>query len=423
MAAAMSLCALGALSGCSQSTSINFMQGIEGSGISEEELVISCDSDPYLSYSDGAVDFSLRLLRASREPGKNTVISPISVLYTLALVSNGADGETLAQLESALCADIDVLNAFLKTYYKKLGSSDKTKLALASSIWFKDDENFTVSSDFLRTNADYFDAGIYKAAFDKSTLRDINRLIEEQTDGMIKNMLDEIPQDAVMYLINAVSFDAQWASIYNKSSISSGIFTTADGEQLNAEFMYSSEYNYLSDQYATGFIKLYHGGRYAFAALLPNEGISVDEYLALIDGESLHRTLLSAQDIEVNAGLVKFKSDYDGILNDSLSKLGIVDAFSETAADFSRLGSVSSDDSNIFISRFLHRSFITVDERGTKAGAASIAEASNDATMAPEDGAAEIKVVILDRPFIYMVIDTEDRLPIFLGIIENLTEE
>ncbi len=228
--------------------------------------------------SDAAVtDFALRLFKESMGEGENTLISPLSVLIALSMTANGADNETLLQMEAVLGMPISQLNTWSSNYMANLPEKEKYKLSLANSIWFKDDPTFVVNEDFLQTNADYYGAGIYKAPFDDSTLKEINKWVEDNTDGMIKDILDQIPEDAVMYLINALAFDAEWQDIYREYQMKEGQFTTEDGTVRDVKLMYSTENRYLHDDKAEGFIKYYKDRKYAFAALLPNEGVSVSE--------------------------------------------------------------------------------------------------------------------------------------------------
>src|SRR5699024_6092868 len=117
--------------------------------------------------------------------------------------------------------------------------------------------------------------GIYRAKFDKDTLKAINDWVEKETDGMIENILDEIPDEAMMYLINALSFDAEWETIYNENEIRKDRFTAEDGSSQNPDMMFSTESLYIDDDQAKGVIKNYAGGKYAFMALLPDEGVSI----------------------------------------------------------------------------------------------------------------------------------------------------
>lgn len=355
-------------------------------------------------------DFAVRLLRESAQKGKNTLVSPLSVLYALSMTANGADANTLAQMESVLGEPVGVLNSFLGSY--QAGE----ELHLANGIWYKDDPNLTVEQSFLQTNADYYKAGIYKAPFDETTLKDINSFVEEHTHGMVKDILDKIPEDAVMYLVNALAFDGKWEDIYKENQVHERTFTTEDGVEQEMELMYSQEGKYLEDENATGFIKYYAGRKYAFAALLPKEGVSVSDYVQSLTGEHLQKLLGNAEQVTVNAAIPKFETAFDTEMSDILKTMGMSDAFDSSLADFSKMATCT--DGNIYISRVLHKTFISVAEQGTKAGAATVIEAATEGAIE-----LDIKRVTLDRPFVYMILDTETNTPIFMGTLVNMGEE
>ena len=360
-----------------------------------------------------ATDFALRLFMSSNEKGKNTLISPLSVLCALAMTTNGAKGETREQMEATLGMSAEELNLYLYSYMNSLPTGEKYKLSLANSIWFRDDERFTVNEDFLQINADYYGAGAYKAPFDNSTKKDINNWVKEKTDGMIPEVLDEIPPEAVMYLVNALAFEAEWSDIYKKTQVRDGTFTKEDGTKQSAEFMYSEEHRYLEDEKATGFMKYYRGSKYAFVALLPNEGVTISEYLNSIDGEALNALLSAPKGNSVEAAIPKFETEYSTEMSEILKSMGMSLAFDEDNADFSGLGTSSAG--NIYINRVIHKTFISVAEKGTKAGATTVIEMM-DKSAAPD----ETKRVYLDRPFVYMLVDCENNIPFFIGTMMDI---
>ena len=169
---------------------------------------------------------------------------------------------------------------------------------------------------------------------------------------------------------------------------------------------------YLEDEKTTGFIKYYGDRQYAFVALLPKEGVTVADYVAWLNAENLHALLSSAKQTTVNAALPKFETEYDILLNDVLSQLGMPDAFSMSEADFS--GMATSERGNIHIGRVLHKTFISVDELGTKAGAVTAVE------MTDECATMEVYTVYLNRPFVYMLIDCETNQPFFIGTLMDV---
>lgn len=397
---------LAAMSGCTHISADNLSEGVLPGEVTGKK------TDP--TFEESSADFALKLFRATAKGEENALVSPLSVMLALAMTANGAKGETKAQMEALLGGGMDIedLNGYLYTYMKSLPSSEKAKLALANSVWFRDTESLDVRAAFLQKNADYYSADVYKAPFDKKTCDDINRWIEENTDGMIKKMLDGIDEDAVMFLINTVLFDAEWQNVYFEDQIRDGFFTTADGKRRNVTMMHSDETNFIDDGKATGFIKPYKDG-YSFVALLPNEGVSLDSYLDSMTGAGFLAAVKGAKKETVIATMPKFEYGYKTTMNDILKSLGMTMPFDRKKADFSDLA-VSSG--NIYINRVIHQTYISVGEKGTRAGAATIVQMDGESAGYVEN----YHTVTLDRPFVYAIIDNATGLPIFIGTVTDI---
>ena len=362
--------------------------------------------------------FALNLLQQTYEDGKNEMISPLSVLAALTMTENGAKGNTLSQMEQVLSDGTPVgqQGRELSSYMKKLTDTENEHLNIANSIWLKDADTLHVEDDFLSENSKLFDAEIYQAPFDDSTLKDINTWVSNKTEKMIPEILDQIEYDSVMYLINAVAFDAKWQSPYEKEDVQDGTFTPENGGSQSVDMMYSTEGYYLEDDSTTGFIRPYEEG-YSFVALLPKEGISMSDYISQMSAEKLVTVIANAgTDYEVDAAIPKFKSEYSVELNDTLKNMGMTDAFDPEKADFSGIG--TSDRGNLYIDMVLHKTYIEVDEQGTKAGAATVVGIAEYASLETP----VVKTVHLDRPFVYAIIDNETKMPIFLGVSETITQ-
>lgn len=375
-----------------------------------EDLTKTATSKPVAGVSDlnadsvKLTDLGVRLFQAMNTEEENTLISPISILYALAMTMNGAKGETLEQMQSVLGMPPEEMNPYLYSYMRSLPQSEKAKLTLANSIWIADNRNIHVNGEFLQCNADYYGADIYKTPFNNATLSDINGWVKENTDGMIPEILQEISPDTVMYLINALAFDAQWKVVYEEHQVRPGTFTNEDGSETEAEFMYSSEHAYIRDEKASGFVKYYCGSDYAFVALLPDEGVTVSEYVDSLTGERLQVLLADPEYAEVNAGLPKFETEYTIELSETLRNMGMPNAFDSRCADFSGI------DNSLYISMVLHKTYISVAEQGTRAGAATIVGMDNGCIIQPDP--IEIN---LNRPFVYLLIDCETNIPFFMG--------
>ena len=249
-------------------------------------------------------------------------------------------------------------------------------------------------------------------------MAEVNGWVAKQTDDMITEVIQDLDEDARMLLINALCFDAKWASPYADYSVQQADFTKADGSKQTVDMMYSSENDYYKGNGYTGFAKYYDGAGYKFVAILPDEGVSLDDFVASLDGEKLSSVLSRVVHTKVNAGLPKFSYDYSASLKARLQDMGMVNAFvSDTSrpdfADFSGM----SEDTPLFIGDVIHKTFIEVCEAGTRAAAVTVVEVMGaTAIMEPP------KEVILDRPFLYMIVDCETELPIFIGTVNEISK-
>jgi serine protease inhibitor len=349
-------------------------------------------------------DFGVDILKNSFGEDGNTLISPISVIYALGMTANGADGNTLSEMEGTFGLSLDELNGYLNAYLKTLASSEGAKFNIANSIWIREDENLNPSEDFLQKNKDYLDAKIYEAKFNIDTAKEINNWVSDNTSGLIDSIIDEISDDAMMYLINALALTAEWESPYSEGQVTEDDFTKINNEKEKTEFMFSKLNSYIEGENETGFLKYYKDRKYAFAALLPNEDININDYVKSLNGEKVNNLLSKVEDKETLTTIPKFESEFSYILNDSLKSMGIKRAFSPEESDFSKMGA------DLFISSILHKTYISVHELGTEAGA--VTAVIMESTSMPIE---EPKEVFLNRPFVYMIIDTENNVPLFLG--------
>lgn len=365
-------------------------------------------------FSAQTADFGVRLLQHC-DDGKNVLVSPVSVLSALGMTANGAGGETLRQMEEVFGMTSAEVNAWVSAVSRDLPREKDCSVALANAVWLRDDPSLTVEEDFLQANADWYDAGAYKAPFDETTVADINGWVKEHTGGLIDGVLEEIPDEVMLYLVNALSFDAAWSEDYEDFQVRKGMFYPTPGSAgQETDFLYSTEGRYLTDENAQGFYKPYKGGRYAFLALLPDEGVSVDDYAAGLTGARLAAAMKDPSNEEVRVAIPSFEAEYSAKLNDTLSAMGMPDAFDPDAADLSRMGRYG--DLPLFIGAVVHKTKIIVDRHGTKAAAVTMVAPAAGAPMPVE----KPKQVYLDRPFVYGLVDLRTNTPLFLGIQRDL---
>ena len=388
------------LTGCTKTYATDLMDGVKEGTPTEVQVQEETWAGMY--------DFSVKLLQTTCDRGENTLVSPMSVLSALAMTANGAQGETRTQMEEILGGSVEQLNGALTG----LGQENDSPLYVANSIWFAEGGRITPDPDFLQVNADYYRAGVFEAPFDQTTITDINRWVKEHTHGMVEEILKEIPRDTVMYLINALAFEGEWENHYEDSDVWQQAFTNQAGKVQQVSMMHSEEELYLRDDQTQGFMKYYQGGRYAFVALLPDKEISILDYVEGLDGQQLKALLDNPTSVPVAATMPKFESEMEVDLVEVLKEMGMVLPFDGAQADFTGLG--TSPEGNLYINEVLHKAYIEVEEKGTRGGAATVVGMNSEG--APEEPEEQM-VVTLDRPFVYLVVDTSSMLPVFMGTV------
>lgn len=351
-------------------------------------------------------DFALELLKNSG--GENTLVSPVSLLYALAMTANGAKGETRAQFEKLFGMTIDEVNDMLRDYAGRTAADEGVKFRLANSLWLNSAFSGDILPEFLQNTDTFYSAEVCALPFDAEAVSRINSYVAEHTENRIRDLLTQLSQDGVMCLVNALAFDGNWEKPYTEDKILDGAFTNSAGAEEAVTMMKSREHAYLEDGGAAGMMKFYEGGSFAFAALLPPEGMTPRAYLDTLTGEKLHDIVSGYEEITVNAAIPKFRTEYSGEMRQTLQAMGLTDAFGANA-DFSGMC-----DTPVSVSSVLHKTFLRVDEAGTQAGAASAVIMTRG--MARADNS---RTVTFDRPFLYMIVDTETCLPVFLGILDS----
>lgn len=394
---------------------LSLLAGCGGSGLTATELTAgtrpASASAPEVDENSGTYDFALGLLRQSAG-SESVLVSPLSVLSALAMAENSADGETLAQMEQVTGMGATELTGLLQAYG---ALADDGPLSVANSIWLRDSDGLTVQDDFLETCGGRLGAQVFSAPFDDSTVADVNAWVSEKTNEMIPEMLSQITGDAQVLLVNALAFEGGWDEPFDSALISPDTFTCEDGAEQDVTMMHSTEGSYLEGELASGFVKPYEGYDYAFVGLLPAEGVSVGELLEGLDGAALEELLVPVPNAAAEIGLPKFTASYETELANALRALGVTDAFDPTLADFSRMG--SSERGPLHVDGVLHKTFIDVNEEGTRAAAATVV--GMDGAAAPGNP-VEYHEVILDRPFVYLILDLRAGMPVFAGTVMSV---
>ena len=375
---------------------------------------ISSDEQFLIGANEFSVEFFKNAVKADLENGNNTLVSAESVLFALGMTANGAKGETLKQMLKVLCKDMDIetFNRNMNKLMTSAQNNSEFKFSIANSVWVRDNSNMTLTEQFAKNCKELYNADMFKAPFDDSTAQQMNGWVNEKTNQMIPSIIDSLDDTTAAVLLNCIAFEAEWEHKYTTDDVRKNAeFTRPDGSKTTCEKMYSEENLYISDENSQGFIKKYKGGKYAFMAILPNEGVSLADYVKSMTAEKFAKLYAGRTDeYKVYAHLPKFTYDYSAALNDTLKQMGITDAFDPESADFSAM----SETQQLFISEVLHKTHIQLDEDGTKAAAATSVK-MDVMGISPMD--EKTKIVELDRAFAYAIVDTETGLPVFMGTV------
>ena len=360
------------------------------------------------------LNFTWKMFKESSNNEGNLMISPPSAYLALAMTLNGADKETKTEMLKALSADnisIDELNMGLYDWMTSLMSKDRTaKLSIANSIWLRD--GFNANKNFLQTNADFYSAYIRSLDFsDSSAPETINKWVKEATNETIDKIVDEISQDVMMYLINAIYFKGDWKVQFTANKTYEGDFNTPGGP-VKTDFMNRrGEINYLQSNGMTGAVLPYLDEQFAFVGLLPAEGKTPKDLINDLSALDLLSLMKNKEAKNIELSLPKFESSYEDSLNNELSSLGMKTAFEPYKADFSLMREDLVQD--LYIGEVRQKTYIKVDEKGTEA--AAVTSVAPETTSMP----VELPRLVFDRPFVYAILDVTTGIPLFIGIMEN----
>ncbi len=377
-----------------------------------EEFVSAKD---YRSLSKASIRFFNECL-TSEGAGKNVLISPYSIHEALGMTALGANGKTREELEHMIGDDLTMsqISPSLAYVAARMQGDRKVSWNVANSIWINEDVPGlkTLKVSYLEEAGKYYSPEIYRLPFDAAAAEEMNAWVNHETKGMIPTILENAPEGE-MHLMNAVAFEGEWASpFWDNNIVEDFEFTNADGSTSNVNLLCCDGDGYFTLNGGAGFIKYYDGYEYAFVGILPQTGMTPEEYISKLDEseKSFSDAVLEAGGGKVWIEFPEFQGQYENILNDEMEACGVVEAFHENA-DFTGF----SDDTALKIGSVHHKTYIDVNRQGTKA--AAVTDVMVDGAMEIED---EPPILALDRPFVYAIVDMATGMPIFLGVQNSM---
>ncbi|MEJ2616006.1 MAG: serpin family protein [Ignavibacteriaceae bacterium] len=332
------------------------------------------------------------------------------VSMALGMTLNGANGPTYDSIKTLLelngLTEQEINQSYQSLINQLVSLDPSVTFNIANSIWYSNSMNF--KQEFINTNKTYFNAEVAGLDFSTPSAIDIiNSWVNQNTNGKINEILERIPVDAVMYLINAIYFKAEWKYKFDQSLTIDGLFTSADGSNLPCKMMVqANNFNYLSNDLFQAVDLPYGDSLFSMTILLPNPGKDIDEIINLFNQENWNLWLDSFNVKEGKIWLPKFEIKYSLKLNDVLIALGMGIAFSN-AADFTGI----YPPGGIWISEVKHKTYIKVDEEGTEAAAATSVE-----FVKGINSSFRLK---FNKPFIYIIRERNSNTILFIGKMVN----
>lgn len=378
---------------------------------------------------------------------KNPVLSPVSAYLALSMAGCGADGVTGDEFRSVL-GDMEVFSDDMVNSLAQNG--DVLNLSIANSAWI--DDEFIVEDDWLGIIQSLMHAEAFQA--DLSTteaMNSMNHWIARQTNGMIDNMIEK-PLDAWtrLVLFNTIYFKGKWETPFeaenthqedfyidqvqkvseqselcglptaDTSKSTQGITSTT--EQVDMMNLYMTYLDCISNDFTEGVILPYQKNandtgyqdiKLALIALKPTNGESIRDVYRKLTPDVLNNMLRNKQNEQVHLKLPKFAITFDQELNQSLVNMGLTECFDPEKANFIPMGK-SKYDANLYISLVRQKAKIIVDEEGTEAAAVTEIDMKDGAGMISEP-----KELYFNEPFLYMIMDMDREIPLFIGILDN----
>ncbi|MFZ2899614.1 MAG: serpin family protein [Saprospiraceae bacterium] len=373
-------------------------------------IEFSCDDNPAtceLTAANG--DFAIALFKQmnSEEPDGNIFISPFSISTALTMTVNGAAGQTFDDMRSTLQIagmEMPVVNESYKQLLEVIpGLDPQTKVKLANSIWPKLD--YPVLESFLETNANYFNSEVVPVDFkDPNVVKQVNKWIEDHTDGLLKETLSSLPPDVVMLLINAIYFKGTWQTEFDPDNTHQATFYANTGAQeVDMMHIPESDFPYFQNDLFQAIDLPYGDSIFSMTVFLPKDGQTVGNVIEALTPETYQQWLNSFQTGPVSLYLPKFKMEYKKELKRTLSDMGMGVAFTGFA-DFTKM----IDGGGVMIDDVIHHAFVEVNEEGTEAAAVTV-------VIIIETSAGQTPVMNVNRPFVFVIRDNKTNSILFMG--------
>ena len=363
------------------------------------------------------LELAARVTAADARP--NVVISPLSASMALGMTLNGANGRTFDAMRSALgfgSLPQEQINDTYRDLIDLLTELDPdVRFEIANAIWAR--QEFPFHDAFFQAVAAAFDARAESRDFgDPATVAAINDWVKEHTGGYIDKIVDPPLDPAlVMLLANAIYFDGAWTTQFDEAETRRESFTRADGSRVDVDMMSIAGDVRTASGPSYAAVELPYGGEaFSMVIVLPNAGVSAREWLAGLDADAWTALTegLTARKLD-KLSIPKLTLRYDAYLNDALRAMGMDPAF-RPGADFTRM---SPRGNELCIDVVRQKTFVEVDERGTRAAAVTAVHATIGSS------GSSFSSFVADRPFVFVIRERLSGAALFVGLVGDPTAE
>ena len=407
------LCMVAGIVGCGQKKE-GMIAPITSSYGNLEDLKSETEIDPEKELiKEGINHFALQMY-GELEEGENIIFSPYSLCSALSLLNLGASGDAKTEMEEMLgISDLDAWNNEMRAYLETKWSDD-TYVMTANSVWMQNDKDWSeeLKNAFIQSAGFYYNSETYEVDFaeKEKALKGINFWVNENTKGMIPELLKEVPGNIVLLLLNAVYFEGKWEVPFQEDDTYEGTFYgTLKDSQIDMMRQYDGEFVYAEMDGIKGIVLPYQDSDIVMKVFLPiDEDMDIEALFGALSNEEKEALIGGlddgdTQDISYLA-LPKFtmEQDIEGLV-DILQRMGMITAFECLSED-------------LFVSDVSHKAKIEVDEDGTKAAAVT-GILTKDMAAPPMEEAIRF---VADRPFLYVIQDTQTGIILFMGRVNNL---
>lgn len=345
------------------------------------------------SLSEMAFDVMKYNLLLSEDGNANTTANSLTFAALNAMIAEGADDESAKILNDLFFYGnrneaMDIVESY----------TDISDITLANSAFVRD--GFDIKTTYtdslkLKFNADIFT----NKAFDQTTVEEINNWSFNKTNGLVGSPVNSLDIESNLVLNSVSTFSANWLFPFNKDATKEDVFTNADGSKKTVQMM--TEYPAAIGDYNgnTVYMKSFENERFKFIAVMPDEDIV--EYTFNFNCETLHNILtktLMCQDV-IKVCLPKFSIE---------NEIDFTDVYKFYEINFSNIS-----DTELTIGPVKQKNVVSIDENGVCAASAAQAVISTEVVD---------RTVKFDRPFMYMIVDTENEVALYSGTVCNIGE-